>query len=322
MTDQSRRKVLTGVAGSVSAALAGCLGGTESSTSNQSTTAANGNSPTVESGTFDSIAFEGTDLVVSLTENADIGKVNMINAKGEGVTSRRVSTGASQVTFSYSHGSIDKSVIFSGERTFVGVRDGEEVDSVTKTFEPDVKLLNVQTKASAEGYTDPEANSEAFTQLVVEIANEGNAPVALEVDAEGTPSVFTTKGTPKVSNDARPISGHTLLNGGSTMTTIAKTSAYSSGAEPVLEFEVNDATGELRHANEQFTGSEKQFPDDYATGTEYEFEVVWGFDPSGSEFIPYTLSGTVTYSGGLIELPDGKYTYLYAPKTVELTNGQ
>lgn len=140
-----RRRKLLSVLGIGTAAVAGCLGTSEDQQRDD-------NDSEIDASKFDSIEFEGTELVVTIEDGTDIQTVDaVINEErtmtfrfGEGVS--RDSTGISHTLYETVE--------------FIALDDeGERIDSVKKSFEPELVVVEMHR---AEGQTIGADNEEAF----------------------------------------------------------------------------------------------------------------------------------------------------------------
>lgn len=208
MTRQlTRRELLaTGTSTAVAGAplLAGCLGGgggtannengsnssTESGTSDSSNTGGVGASESNAAGeqntgastasaatggaTIQNVTFTDGSLRVDLTENTSAAGINVIEPNGTSAASKPVPTGASRVTFE-SYETVNANV------TIVAVnRDGDQLDSVTREFGPQISLSRLRQPALDDpssgipGAQDRTGGENPYTTLVVDVENTGN----------------------------------------------------------------------------------------------------------------------------------------------------
>ncbi len=170
----SRRTALRTVAGAALMSVAGCLndnGGSE--TPSDGTTSPDGNGPLTR------IAVEGTTLVVELSEEADIGQVNLIQPNGELFGQRDVAAGAQQVSFEIG------TAYAPGEYRVLALKGEETVVEATTELRPEIQMQGVGLyrnnpdkpwdEVYGESETDRIKNGEAF----VTVENTGSGPEAI-----------------------------------------------------------------------------------------------------------------------------------------------
>ncbi len=170
----SRRTALRTVAGAALMSVAGCLndnGGSE--TPSDGTTSPDGNGPLTR------IAVEGTTLVVELSEEADIGQVNLIQPNGELFGQRDVAAGAQQVSFEIG------TAYAPGEYRVLALKGEETVVEATTELRLEIQMQGVGLyrnnpdkpwdEVYGESETDRIKNGEAF----VTVENTGSGPEAI-----------------------------------------------------------------------------------------------------------------------------------------------
>jgi hypothetical protein len=154
--------------------VAGCLndnGGSE--TPSDGTTSPDGNGPLTR------IAVEGTTLVVELSEEADIGQVNLIQPNGELFGQRDVAAGAQQVSFEIG------TAYAPGEYRVLALKGEETVVEATTELRLEIQMQGVGLyrnnpdkpwdEVYGESETDRIKNGEAF----VTVENTGSGPEAI-----------------------------------------------------------------------------------------------------------------------------------------------
>ncbi|WP_135823115.1 hypothetical protein [Halostella litorea] len=170
----SRRTALRTVAGAALVSVAGCLndnGG--SGTPGDGTTSPDGNGPLTR------IAVEGTTLVVELSADADVDKVNLIQPNGELFGKRDVAAGVQQVSFEIG------TAYAPGEYRIVALKGEETVVETTTELRPEIQIQDVGLyrnnpdkpwdEVYGESETDRIKNGEAF----VTVENTGSGPEAI-----------------------------------------------------------------------------------------------------------------------------------------------
>jgi len=170
----SRRTALRTVASAALVGVAGCLSNNGGSgTPSDGTTSPDGNGPLTR------IAVEGTALVVELSEEADIGQVNLIQPNGELFGQRDVAAGAQQVSFEIGTG------YAPGEYRVLALKGEETVVEATTELRPEIQMQGVGLyrnnpdkpwdEVYGESETDRIKNGEAF----VTVENTGSGPEAI-----------------------------------------------------------------------------------------------------------------------------------------------
>jgi len=170
----SRRTALRTVAGAALVSVAGCLndnGG--SGTPGDGTTSPDGKGPLTR------IAVEGTTLVVELSADADVDKVNLIQPNGELFGKRDVAAGVQQVAFEIG------TAYAPGEYRIVALKGEETVVETTTELRPEIQIQDVGLyrnnpdkpwdEVYGESETDRIKNGEAF----VTVENTGSGPEAI-----------------------------------------------------------------------------------------------------------------------------------------------
>ena len=200
----TRRELLTASASSApvgASFLAGCLGGGEGDNENSSTEPASGEgSTTSEVGaterstvseqntgtssssgatpqaTIRNVTFTDGSLRVDLTGNSTAAGINVIGPNGTSEASKPLPTGASRVSFeSFETVNANVTVVAVG-------RDGNELDSVTREFGPQISLSRLRQPALDDpssgipGAQDRDGGENPYTTLVVDVENTGNVP--------------------------------------------------------------------------------------------------------------------------------------------------
>ncbi|WP_436932829.1 twin-arginine translocation signal domain-containing protein [Halosimplex halobium] len=151
----SRRQFLKGGLALTAAGLAGCSSGSTGTATPASI--------------FRETSVSGNSLRVTLRENHDVSKVNLIGPSGSVFQSAQVATGATTVElglFDYRRGWH----YTPGEHTLVAVADGEEVESTTLPLTPELEITNV------EPYTGGRPTPSNRANLLVTVENTGTGP--------------------------------------------------------------------------------------------------------------------------------------------------
>lgn len=157
--DQKRRTVLGSIA-TTAAGLAGCLGGSWTNEESQSTSS------------FGDVHVDGESLVVQLSEDATLDRVNVIAPDGEQFASKQVAAGATQVR-------IPLGVEYTpGDNRIVGVTDDAQVAETTLTITPDVQITMVGVGAN-HAEKMPQDLEYAEQQALIRLENKGNGPEAI-----------------------------------------------------------------------------------------------------------------------------------------------
>ncbi|WP_440992300.1 hypothetical protein [Haloarchaeobius baliensis] len=140
----SRRALLASGAGLIGTVLAGCLGGGDDGTANNSTSP--GSVPVPDDSPVADVEVTTTDVVVSLEPDSDVSRLNLIAPDGTAFARRTVTAGATTVRLP---------IIEHGEETFWGARyspgthelvaihDGE-TERIAVPLEPDVRVRAVE----------------------------------------------------------------------------------------------------------------------------------------------------------------------------------
>lgn len=315
----TRRQLLTI---GISLSLAGCMG--NRSTNNRSNPGTNNTTKTTGSATesssvFKKIGFEGTTLVVELENNVSVDIVRVVDSNGEKVGEFKFGEGVSRA--STKHGST-----LNTKWDFVAVRDGERVATVTKTFEPNLKVAGIARPADSEGLSldttskTPEGQSdllegvdgalkdelvgeedqkrrEKFTSAVVTFENTGNAPFALSIKP------YLVKGTPQYVKPSEVDKPRTV---DSAITIPPKSSKQvrTVTSEVFLIRVAHDAMDNIYELTtgyrgyESFGDEEALNPKSRCTGETYDSKLVY-FDDNGER---YEKPVSITYSGGLYRI--------------------
>ena len=164
----SRRTALRTVGSAALVGVAGCLSNNGGSgTPSDGTTSPDGNGPLTR------IAIEGTTLVVELSEEADIGQVNLIQPNGELFGQRDVATGTQQVSFEIG------TSYTPGEYRVLALEGEEAVQESALSVQPNLSILEMGIgKNQPEemwGSLSDKISKEAF----VSVENQGNGPDAI-----------------------------------------------------------------------------------------------------------------------------------------------
>ncbi|WP_205596871.1 hypothetical protein [Halostella salina] len=164
---RSRRTVLRTAAGAAVASVGGCLRPDDNGTTNGATDEDDAEGP------FQRVAVEETMLVVELTTDATVDRINLIKPNGELFGQREVAAGVQQATFTIG------TTYEPGEYRVLALRNGEQVGEMTVPIQPDVSIENVgigrnQPEKMWDAPID-EIGEEAF----VRVANQGTGPTAL-----------------------------------------------------------------------------------------------------------------------------------------------
>lgn len=330
----NRRKFVLATGATVTTTIAGCTGG--DSKGNDSNTA---ETQTKESDTtkdlsdehaaFETIGFEGTKLAVEIQDDANVGFVRLVDANGEELTRMSFGEGVTQNSFAVT-GTVDEDV------KFVAVKDGETVDTVSKSFSPNLELLSIQRMITAENgsmnvSTDwsnvnrkPRDGVEGFVQrthdahgrygkidiidkhkmVVFEFTNTGNAPIFLKGNPAFTSGTATYVANPEANN------GKTAIGPRETKQVPGQNTASLLYTEQYGKF--SDRGGKSRLSGEAFDTSK------ICTGEPRDAAYVY-WDDTGKK---YEKTVTITMSGRVIRLktdPDERY---YTCENVELEDSE
>ncbi|SDN43845.1 hypothetical protein SAMN05192554_13812 [Haloarchaeobius iranensis] len=164
----SRRSLLASSAGLAGAVLAGCLGGSDEGTANNSTSP--GSVPVPDDSPVAGVEVTATDLVVSLEPDSDVSRLNLIAPDGAAFARRTVTAGATTVRIPI----LDPGVrriqdrYQPGEHEVVVVTNGE-THRIPVALEPDLRLTDARA-------TIDEETTEATGHITVEVTNDGSGP--------------------------------------------------------------------------------------------------------------------------------------------------
>jgi len=159
----SRRRLLAWSGTALLSGIAGCSGTDSPGSGNDSTTRSP--SPSADS-VFEGVDFAGPNLVVSLTEDHDVDRLNLIAPDGSTFEQTAVAEGATtadlQVLYK-SGGSYD-----TGEYELVAVR-GESSDTMSIELRPEISVVDVEPEID-------EDDQNSTGRLFVAVENTGSGP--------------------------------------------------------------------------------------------------------------------------------------------------
>ncbi len=161
----SRRSALRIVAGTALASVAGCL-----NDGGSSGTPSDGIAATDSQGPLTRVAVEGTTLVVELSAEADVDRVNLIQPNGELFGKREVAAGAQQVSFEIG------TAYEPGEYHVVALKGEESVVETTLPIQPELSIVEMGI-----GRNHPEkmwdgSSDEIAEEAFVTVENRGSGP--------------------------------------------------------------------------------------------------------------------------------------------------
>lgn len=169
----SRRTVFQTAAGTALAGFTGCLGNSDSGTSDT------GTDPLAGQDQIERVAVEGTKLVIELSAGAEVDQINLIEPKGELFGQREVATGARQVSFEL------RTTYTPGEYRVIALNGEEKTVEISTEIRPEIQILDVRLfrnnpdkpwdEVYGESPTDSKKNGEAF----VTVQNTGSGPDAV-----------------------------------------------------------------------------------------------------------------------------------------------
>lgn len=188
MMKLNRRALLTTVSGTPIVALAGCA---SSHFSNKDTPGSK--TTTKTRGAIKDISIDGTKLVVSLSSEVDVEKVNVIGPNGSpSLGSQSIPTGSTKASFN-----IFQSVP-RGTHRAVAVSSGEVVGEASVDLQPNVEINQVATWLQTEDVEWPSA--EKYFQAYLELSNTGNVPQQVTfIKMPGAPNSLQKSSTPAYS---------------------------------------------------------------------------------------------------------------------------
>jgi len=201
--NRSRRQFLKGGLALTAAGLAGCSGGGSAGTATPDPL-------------FRDTSVSGNSLRVTLREDHEISKVNLIGPSGSIFQSAQIATGATTVElglFDYRRGWH----YTPGDHILVGVEGGEEVESTTIPLTPELEIANVEPYTGGRPIPSNRAN------LVVTVENTGTGPTwvyyvgyenALDRDANHIPTNDYAKTVPLLNLEEPESKGDILLDPG------------------------------------------------------------------------------------------------------------
>lgn len=310
--DHTRRRFLYSATATGIAALAGCTsddgsadraGGddpadaTPTAGASESTEAPDGGSTSeIDSDVFAEFSWDRRTLVVTVADPKPVSEIEMRSA-GDVFASAYV-------------GRLDDIEVVEIEQnfddqtyTFVALdHDGNEIDSVEKTFTTDVGIQRLQSKATANGNTDRsrafiEENQDQYQNFVVTLENRGNAPGIIEGE------MWMTDGAPEVK-DGRPDwkDYHNYIAVPPDETT---TVGRIAGGCVFRDTTVKDWPESIMNVRDEF-------PDDYKNGGfTVEASLGWKAGRGGTE---YEAAIDIQY-GELVKVSDYS-TDVWVPRTV------
>lgn len=190
------------------------------------------------------VDFDGGEMVVSLRDDHDVSKLNLIGPDGQAVTRRRLAAGETTATLEildirpgvggYEH-------YEPGEYELVAVRE-EGTLSQSIELVPELRIIDVQQ------YRDGEQNTD-LGKLAVTVKNVGTGPTwVYDITTRGAPNRFANDplyddpGLPQVFDPASPLD--TILDPGEVgdfvgyATPLVFTESDQSACEGVAEFVV------------------------------------------------------------------------------------
>lgn len=312
-SSSERRTFLMTAGAAVTVGLAGCTGndsdGDDSPDADENSSPSNENESEGSGDPFGEIAFEGTELTVSITDDS-VTTVNAFRNDDE-IGSTDVATGDSRVT------------VFSASQTYRGEEirvvaaddDGNEIGSTTESFAANASVTRVRSQAvkNDRPVTERAANeySGEFTTALVTIENTGDGPLFIpRWGYKPDTSVYLTDGVPVDSTAGAAAdrlsdpSDHVVVPAGDTSEVVP---FFPNPRH--LYFETSGG-GE----NEDWPDSIRSmgdWPAGYADGDELEVSVI--VEDDRGERVEDTI--TVTYSGGLFDI-GGPAQEAYTPGRV------
>lgn len=194
----NRRTLLSVASSTALTSLAGCSS-ILSTTNDSKTTAAN-----QQRGVIDDASIEDTTLVVSLSSDTDVEKVNVVGPDGSvSLGSKSVPTGSTQVTFdifqSVPRGSHRVVAIAADEvvgETSFELTPGVEIDRIATRFQTD--SVSWPRSARYEAYLEL-TNSGSTPQQVIYLSMQG-VPISWEKSLPSSSSGLQTLDTDKIEN--------------------------------------------------------------------------------------------------------------------------
>ncbi|MFC6862628.1 hypothetical protein ACFQGE_04020 [Halomicroarcula sp. GCM10025817] len=163
----SRRTALRTVTGAALVSMAGCLDGNGSTGPNGSS------SPENESGVFQQVTVEGTELIVQFDSDSEFDQINLIQPDGELFGQREVAAGSQQVSF-------DLGTTYApGEYEIVALSGEETVGESSLSVKPNLGIVEMGI-----GRNQPEemwdgSESETEEEAFVTLENQGTGPDAV-----------------------------------------------------------------------------------------------------------------------------------------------
>lgn len=175
---QMNRRTLLQVAGTTAlTALAGCAGMLSNTESGSTTT-----TTTQTQGAIKSASIDGTKLVVSLSSEADIEKVNVIGPDGSpSLGSQSIPTGSTKASFNVLQS------VPRGTHRAVAVSSGSVVGEASFKLQPSVEINRIATWRQTDDVEWP--LGEKYFQVYLELTNTGNVPQKVQfLTMDGVPN--------------------------------------------------------------------------------------------------------------------------------------
>ncbi|NEU59228.1 hypothetical protein [Halorussus sp. MSC15.2] len=161
----NRRTLLQAVGTTGLTSLAGCAGMLSNTSESNSTT-----TPTTQTqGAIKDTSIDGTKLVVSLSSEADVEKVNVIGPNGSpSLGSQSIPTGSTKASFNVLQS------VPRGTHRAVAVSSGEVVGEASVDLHPNVEIDRVATWLQTDDVEWP--TGEKYFQAYLELSNTGTTP--------------------------------------------------------------------------------------------------------------------------------------------------
>lgn len=184
----SRRRLLAGSVGLAGAVLAGCLGGSDGGTSNNSTSAESVSIP--DDSPVADVEVTATHVVVSLESDNEVSRLNLIAPDGTAFARRTVTAGATTVRIP---------IIETGRSGFLnehyqpGVYElvlisGNDSDRIPISLEPEIRIQAIEP-----AYDGTESLPTGNIEITLE--NVGSGPTwVYQLAYDGAPNMFANSG--------------------------------------------------------------------------------------------------------------------------------